>query len=243
MGGNVQDAGFKQFTAVGRITDVDLGDPPGDVWDLKGIYPFPPVALATTIVSNDIDDTAAGLGAQKIRIFGLDKDFLSVFEDVELNGTTPVLLKAQLLRVNRMEVIRAGEPLETNQGTISLSHGATVIAQIQPQVGRSQMAIFTVPDDFEKAFIAFIFASVTMPTGGESVVYSFDFKPGQAAWQAAATLAAHSDSGTNTIIPPAWIPLPRRTDIRIRHIEVSANNTDFSAGFQIVFLPRRIPQL
>ena len=117
------------------------------VWENMGTteYVFPSSALTMQLVSTAAGDTAS------ITIVGLDANYAVISEILVLNGTTNVPTVNQYLRINSISVSTGSATNPT--GVVSLSTGGVVYAQINTGVfngvtsslGRSQMAVFTVP--------------------------------------------------------------------------------------------------
>jgi hypothetical protein len=108
-------------------------------------YVFPSSALTMQLVSTAVGDTAS------ITIVGLDANYNVISEVLVLNGTTNVPTVKQYFRINSI-FVSAGSATNPT-GVVSLSNSGTVYAQINTGVfngttsslGRSQMAIYTVP--------------------------------------------------------------------------------------------------
>ena len=117
------------------------------VWENMGTteYVFPSSALTMQLVSTAAGDTAS------ITIVGLDANYAVISEILVLNGTTNVPTVNQYLRINSISVSTGSATNPT--GVVSLSNGGVVYAQINTGVfngttsslGRSQMAVYTVP--------------------------------------------------------------------------------------------------
>lgn len=105
------------------------------VWENATAYTYPVAAMTMYLVGTDADTA-------KVRIDGLDGDYVAISEVVTLNGTTPVATTKQFFRINGMQVT-SGNPA----ATVTLQNsGATVTyAKIATGVGRTQAAIYTVP--------------------------------------------------------------------------------------------------
>ena len=108
-------------------------------------YVFPSSALTMQLVSTVVGDTAS------ITIVGLDASYNALSEVLVLNGTTSVPTVNQYFRINSIFVSTGSTTNPT--GVVSLSNGGVVYAQINTGVfnavtsslGRSQMAVYTVP--------------------------------------------------------------------------------------------------
>jgi hypothetical protein len=108
-------------------------------------YVFPGSALTMQLVSTAVGDTAS------ITIVGLDANYNIISETLVLNGTTNVPTVNQYFRINSLYVSTGSTTNPT--GVVSLSNGGVVYGQINTGVfngttsslGRSQMAVYTVP--------------------------------------------------------------------------------------------------
>ena len=65
-------------------------------------------AAAMDVSSSSASDTAAGTGAQKVRLFGVDGNYAFVTEDITMNGQTKVAGVQSFLRVFGAEVVQSG---------------------------------------------------------------------------------------------------------------------------------------
>jgi len=120
-----------------------------------GNYMTPSAPVSLEILSGDVNDTNGGSGANSILITGLDGNFDEINETVLMNGTSPVALSNDFIRVFSLTVTTVGSyrnPLDTtNAGTITLREagGGTVWITV-PFVngmgqGRSFNSGYTVP--------------------------------------------------------------------------------------------------
>jgi hypothetical protein len=110
------------------------------IWEVAGAYTYPASAATMKLASSV--NTGQDLSGTTITIQGLDANYLPISETLALTGTTAVDTVKSYLRINSMAV-SAGVPT----GTITLKNaaGSATYAQINPSIGRSQMAIYTVP--------------------------------------------------------------------------------------------------
>jgi hypothetical protein len=109
------------------------------VWENATAYAYPSGATLMRLVSTTAGDTAS------IQITGLDANYAVVSEIMVLTGTTPITTTKSYIRINSMQVTTGSA---TNPaGTITLKDPSTaaIYAQINPGVGRTQAAIYTVP--------------------------------------------------------------------------------------------------
>ena len=136
--------------------DIDSATTPETVWPEGGIVSFPSAAAATTIVSGSASDTAAGTGARTVLVEGLLAGYVANSETVTLNGTTPVALASNYLRINRITVQTAGSG-QTNAGKLTVAVGGTTANIVAVGKSISQSAFYTVAENYQKALITYIF--------------------------------------------------------------------------------------
>ena len=110
----------------------------GPLWEgltlSGGAYVYPGSALQMTLVSSNAGDT------QIVAVLGLDINFNLLSEYVTLNGTTPVTTVNSYFRINQLLVTNG-----LNAGTITCKNSTNLYAQINPNIGQTQMSIYTVP--------------------------------------------------------------------------------------------------
>jgi len=113
------------------------------------VAPYRPQTPVTIeAVSTSPLDTAAGSGAQTIRVTGLDAVFAQKTSDITLNGTTPVT-DSQFIRVTKVEVIGVGTYGGTNAGDITVRAVAgTTFVVVLAGYGQSFSSHFCVPAGF-----------------------------------------------------------------------------------------------
>jgi hypothetical protein len=148
--------GWKTVQKFGEATDCDT-DEPTDIWsransvDGQKIWIAPTEAQVHNIVSgSSLDAFPSGLGAQTIRVFGLQTwDSLETSEVIELNGLTPVPTLNSYVIIHRMQVLTSGVTADGggNVGKITATAAidGTVTAQIEAGIGQTLMAIYGVP--------------------------------------------------------------------------------------------------
>lgn len=131
---------------LGRCSDVD--NVLRDAWDgPTPVYVFPTVAQQMQIVSTNANDTVAGTGLRRVRVYYLDTNYVEREEFINLNGTTPVLTVAtNILRVNKVHAVAVGSN-GLAVGTVSLQAvgGAVTYSAIPAGRNFARQAIYTVP--------------------------------------------------------------------------------------------------
>ena len=131
---------------------VNIGTSEQIIWDgggLKTAYAgFLTAASTLDISSDNAADTGAGANAQKVVLYGLDANWQEVFEEVTLNGASKVTTTAQFMRCWRAWVSEGGSEFVANAGTLTIEktgEPATILAQISPEKGQTNMCIYTIP--------------------------------------------------------------------------------------------------
>ena len=117
------------------------------VWDGGNGYSYIDTAAAAVVVSSSTADDAAGTGAQKIKIEGLDENYEPQTVEVTMDGTTNVTTDETFIAFNRMYVTEAGTG-EVNAGNITATVGGTTRSQISADRGQTLQAVYTVPAGF-----------------------------------------------------------------------------------------------
>ena len=114
------------------------------VWEVAGTYTYP--ASATTMNLASTVNTGGDLSGTTILIQGLGAGYVPQSETLALTGTTVAVTTKSYLRINSISVSSVtGGVNPTGSITLKDLTNTTVYAQINPSIGRSQMAIYTVP--------------------------------------------------------------------------------------------------
>ena len=106
------------------------------IWNDGGQYAHPSAAVQMSCVSTSASDTMT------IVISGLDANYETIAEIVQLNGTTPVTTTNSFYRINSATILSG-----SNVGDITVSEGGTVYANIEATLGTTQACVYTVPAD------------------------------------------------------------------------------------------------
>lgn len=216
----------------GIITGLVIATP-SDLWSPGGgLYPFPTVAAATTIVSSSVNDAPAGTGALTAHVAGLDANLKVATETVILNGTTPVNLVNSYLRINRVRILTAGSG-GTNAGTISVKQAATVIGSIVIGAGRSQAAIYTANASYAQVRVGRIYLAATNAVAGTVKGTLWTRKSGGVWENRYVTSVYGTNKSSDWIDLGGSIGLDAGEDIRM-NVSTTTDTTDVAGGFQIV---------
>ena len=106
------------------------------IWNDGGQYVHPSAAVQMSCVSTSASDTMT------IVISGLDANYETIAEIVQLNGTTPVTTTNLFYRINSATILSG-----SNVGDITVSEGGTEYANIEATLGTTQACVYTVPAD------------------------------------------------------------------------------------------------
>ena len=114
------------------------------IWENTTAYPaYPSSAAIQYLWSSSSSDTT-----NTILVQGLDGSYNQISETVTLNGTTHVATTNSYLRINNLFVTSATAPV----GIVNIGPSATLTttqyAEIQVGAGKSQMAVYTVPNGY-----------------------------------------------------------------------------------------------
>lgn len=172
-----------------KFAFANVGTTEQPIWEGGGTYEFIDTAEDVTIVSDDISDTIAGTGAQKIKVIGFDNGII-LSEIIDLNGTTPVTLANQYDFIHRCLVVQAGVtspiiPAIVNSagaaGTITLTGvtSSAVRAVIAGNTGGSLQGMIRVPAGEEWQIHD---VTVTAGKGQELSINSYIRVPGSQIW-------------------------------------------------------------
>ena len=210
-----------------------------DIYDNGGAvnsYPWPAAAAATTVVSGEAADTATGTGCQEVEVEGVGVDYAHVKQRAEMNGTTPVSLATNMLRVFRVKGTRFGSG-ETNAGQVDVKHSATVLASISTGFGQSLMAIYTVPVG-SSVRLARWRGSSTLTADG-TIFFRLDVRAyGSSGWTCKETIGLGGRAGVSFEREFAgWQPIAQKTDVRVRVFGGTDNSCVVDAGFDLLVIP------
>ena len=106
------------------------------IWNDGGQYVHPSAAVQMSCVSTSTSDTMT------IVLSGLDANYETIAEIVQLNGTTPVTTTNLFYRINSATILSG-----SNVGDITVSEGGTEYAHIEATLGTTQACVYTVPAD------------------------------------------------------------------------------------------------
>lgn len=227
--------GYSIIHKFGINPDIDSGTLPEDIWSGGGPYTGfnPTSAEIVELFSDSADDTALGIGARTVQVFGLDENFLEISETVTMDGLTPVNTVNSYIRLNRIKVISSGSNI-FNVGAITARQSVTTanIFAVMPIGGnQSQVAAYTVPAN-KQGFLTSIYleaskAQSIIASGG---VFLKEFG------LTSRIIRPFSLSNTQRHIDEivGAIKLLPKTDITVRIQETADNNISMTCNFEVI---------
>jgi len=184
------------------------------VWEVAGAYAYP--ASATTMNLASSVNSGPDLSGSTVLIQGLDANYAVISETVALTGTTVAVTTKSYLRITNMTVT-AGAPT----GTITLKNLANSVtyAQINPSIGRTQMAVYTVPAGY-----TFYLSRIDAYTSANGASADWVQYRNVATSSAGVTTLSQQAPFTNTYHAQRVMPRPfqEKTDIQLQ-AKTSAN--------------------
>jgi hypothetical protein len=131
---------------IGRNTDVGTTYENVSGAGAAGVDAFPVAAETWEIISDSLNDAAAGTGAQAIFIVSLDENYEEQGQVVILDGTNAVTLTGTHIRSDQSTVIAAGS-LGFNEGTLTIRDASSTDTRstVLPEISESQDGRVTVP--------------------------------------------------------------------------------------------------
>lgn len=200
-----------------------------DIWSPGGNLSFLSSAEVMDINSSDAGDADGGVGARKLRIFGLDNDFKLVGEEITLLGLTIVPTVNSYIRVFRMVCTDVGSA-ESNVGIIkaTAATAATLQSQIEIDLGQSAAAITTIPD----GFFGLITSFQAGMAGGDSGIVDFQTREQGEAWRVRqrSTIPTGSDVTFDFTRFKSPIVVAPRSDVKMRAIKDGGGGSAGATG-------------
>jgi hypothetical protein len=230
--GTTKDSSLGAFSA--SNLDIDAASSPEDLIPLGGSYAFLPTATSLEILSNSVEDTAAGTGARTVMIVGLDSRLMQVVQVVTLNGLTPVAIPTQLWRVNAMRLVASGSA-SVNVGDVVVRTvaGAQLVSMMPIGYGRSQVGVYTLPATVQGMLLDAVL-SMTVVGGNENLTFRILTRAYGESWFSRMVGSASFGAPTMVIQPRISGFMSPGTDIRIECLTTSANNVQAHATVSVL---------
>jgi len=245
--GNI--AGQISVNKFGRSTNVDSGIST-DIWDRanaaddQDIWLAPTAARIHTIASDSANDTTGGTGANSIIISYLpDWDTAETTETVTGDLNAGIVMLNSAVIIHRMIVVPQATSTTPNVGTITATAAAdgTVTAQINPNEGQTQMAIYGIPSTQIAYMVQFYVSVLRAVSSAVAVDGGLLFNPAPNI-NTSVFIVKHTTgkitTGTSDGNPHGFKPYKKFEGPGILKIQAagSANNLDVSAGFDLILV-------
>jgi hypothetical protein len=205
-----------------------------DVSAVGGTIVYPTAGETWELVSSSANDAAAGTGARTVRVRYLDVNYVEQFEDVTLNGTTPVTLVA----TNAYRIYGYGVFATTwgttlaNEGDITLrvaGAGATR-ATIPATENRSLDCYLTIPAG-KSGIVVYAHADVAK---NDDSVARFRLTNGANTGFFTGLPLSLVQNNTEFNLPAGSNLFDEKTDIKL--VIKSSNNSEFNAIYQLMVI-------
>lgn len=239
-------AGAFRGATLGQNTDIDILSAPEDVWSgsalgvLNGIdhkfVQLPQSAVSMEVVSSSANDIAAGTGVQTISVVYLDAARVQKTITITMNGTTPVPMPEDVLRINTLRGVTCGTFGGANVGNISIRAtgglGATY-SYMAAGVGFARSSLISIPTGMVFDIFDTVVAVNKVGGGNTWVLWNLCMqsaagmrtKPLQlTAW--AGNVDRHNTNGGFPIVTSG-----AGSDVWIRCEQVSTDDMNITAGF------------
>lgn len=222
----------RRVTALGNNPDVDTSTTPEDIWPVGGLYSFLTVATALEILSDNVNDTAAGTGSRTVLINGLDGNYDEVSQTVTLNGTTPVSIPTPLLRVNSAIIMSAGSG-ETNIGNLSIRTvvGSLVKAYVPATSGITRAAIYTVPNGYTLVVHSMVFSLNRSALTSDAIEIATHFRTSTGVARHPLVLGIDVRTSPYRHDGEPGITVTQKTDFTLRCMYTQNSNANITAAF------------
>ena len=186
--------------------------------------------------------TATSTGASVVHIYGLNSLMIKVEEFVVMNGTTNVATLLSYYRINRAHIDGAAGRTTSNIGAISgtaVTDG-TQTFNIAAGFGSTTLAIYTVSAG-ETACMTRLYAHLNKSNSITATMSLREtaFASIDGAGSRVDDFFSISDTRALTDNPKPYRNFEEHTDIWIRCDEVSANDADITAGFDLILVTNR----
>jgi len=232
-----QVAGATPLYKFARNPDVNSTEE--TIWEQGGNYVWPTAASIMYVSSSDANDTNGGTGANKVKVFGLDSNYLEIEEEVSLNGQTQVATTKSYLRIYRMYVSLAGSG-GTAAGTVYLaSSGASAgvpTGDVYANLGtnnQTQLGVYTVPAG-RTLYLDDVNFTAAISQANASATVKFNIREfGSNTFRTIIISELQSNTLTDTFTYP--LQIIEKTDIEVRAIATSSNNA-ITASWQGVLV-------
>jgi len=236
--------GVTSIPKMGRNASVNaLSAPPEDIIAQGGLYYWPAdVILAENIVivSDSIEDRAAGTGAKTLLNQSLDGDYARQQESVVLNGTIPVNPTQSALRLCCSYVTLSGSA-GGNVGNISIVDTGTngTLAYIPAGASQALQGVLAIPktglsgEVYTSGYVVGILSNLIEKTNKTAEVVFYSREENSNTWMTRLEFGLASNSPFLLQFRIS-IPISTGADIRMTVVDAEADNLKITGGFTVI---------
>ncbi len=208
------------------------------IWIVGGLYPWgswkawdDATGSVVTLKSTDAADTSVEVAWEGL---GADGELVSGTTTTDaVDGTTGVAVATNLNRLHRAYRVTAG----TSTGSLQLTVGGTVIAQIETDLAATQLGLYTVPAGYT-AYLQSL--DIAVDDNSDGLIQLMTRPDGDAFYSrsgglmvSGATRISYASSGWSS-----GLPFVEGTDIDVRGVKVSGGGSPLmSVNFHLALEP------
>jgi len=195
----------------------------GTVWDVDDtLYPWSAWEVPGTL---SVARANAGDADKKVILSGLDLLFDEITETVTLAAATGNTTTQSFSRIHSARM----NGTSANLGAVTITRGATTVAQINATMGQSLMGVYTVPAGYTGHLTQ---GAMTIRAGGDATGF-FEYRvPGDRFVIGHTFEVASSDYHYGFACP---LSLPEKSDIDVR-ADVRTNNSRVTATYDLLLI-------
>ena len=221
---------YSSVQKFGANFSINTSTDPESIWSAGGLYPWSALDAPETLylISTDTGDT------DTVLLEGLDANYLPLIESVQMAGQTAVATVNQFKRIYRIEYNHG----TINAGTVTartVSGTGVVVAQVDPTLAQTLMAVYTVPAGFT-AYLTNLDFSVNKGKDAQCRLYAREFSR---SFRIKHLTEVYENSYRYNFTVP--LRLTEKTDIDLIVYEVENANTRVSCNFDIILVDNARP--
>ena len=216
---------FNMFTGAGALSNAGASEIQLSIGtNLGAITGFETATVGGSTISGD--GAGTNTGAYTITVEGLDTTYNPVSETFTLSGATETAEGVVIFhRVHRAKVSSGS----TNVGTLGVFNGTALVAEIAPEMGQTQMCVYTIPAG-KTGYLTRLGASSSKNI---ATIVSLFQRPHSEAFQlTASAMALYQNSQTIDFDVP--LTFAEKTDLDLR--QIGAANNVVAADFNVILV-------
>jgi len=215
--GNVDDHAIVNIAG----TNPSVGTATEEVWDAGGVLVYPIAEESWELVSADVNDSAAGTGAQEVTIDYLDGDYVEQQAVVSTNGGTVSTGITDGFRFIRARVSAVGSGGE-NAGNVAIqvTGGGNIRGQINPgdTSNQSQDSHYTIPAG-KTGYFVFFYEEISK---NEDIRFNVRRTDGANGIFRTIITSALYQSQFGVPLKAPVDPLPEKTDLKVECVSTNS---------------------